>query len=195
MKESKRQFYVSELNRILPMVRSTICKFEEFYQLCDEWEKKRDELGRIKASINYSNKLSETLSKVEISADFIEPELSTLITNLNARMQMLEDTMPDYKQKANSLHEEIKFEEEYYSKILAIVEPGFLKKDDIQDEYIKELAYLMSGKIENGSDEFFDDLVTKTNFYIRLDTEYPQAKEFVLNSENTRAKFYEIFNK
>ena len=197
MKESKRQFLVNDLNRVLPMVSETIAKFEEFYALCDEWKNKEKELENIKNAIKYNESFFNSLSETEVANEKLSPVISTIVTNLNARKRMLEDIIPEYKQKANVLHEEIVFEEGYYANVMNYWLPGFLKKDDIQDKYLKELAYLMSGKIANGSDAFFDDDVTKQNFYIRLDTKYPQAqdKTFVLNEEDTREKFYQIFNK
>ena len=190
MKESRRKFFVSELNRILPLVKETMSMFGEYYLICEEYESKAKELEKVRKSIEHNKKLANDDEEIADDLGLVKGT-----KKLKSREKMLADMLPMYKQEINIIHDEIKFRENYFAHQVAIWPDSFLKAEDINDEYLMELAYMMSGKIGNGSDAFFDDEITKQNFYTRLDAMYPQAIDFTLQVDYTREKFFEIFSK
>lgn len=178
-REIVRKLKVSELNRILPMVRETIVLERKINQL----ECKRDEdeelLEEVKKSIINIELILNTSQEVCAVTDKNKMIFQNLLCDQQKKAEDIAKRIDLINIEINEISDYWKIEIDLFKAILSIIVTahGFVNKDEIQEEYLEEYIYLLSlddefhkrfikGHLFKGKealDEFYRIISNRTN--------------------------------
>lgn len=145
-REIVRKLKVSELNRILPMVRETIVLERKINQL----ECKRDEdeelLEEVKKSIINIELILNTSQEVCAVTDNNKMIFQNLLCDQQKKAEDIAKRIDLINTEINEISDYWKIEIDLFKAILSIIVTahGFVNKDEIQEEYLEEYIYLLS---------------------------------------------------
>ncbi|MBQ2937851.1 MAG: hypothetical protein IJE05_03090 [Clostridia bacterium] len=199
-----RKLKVSELNRILPMVRKTIEKEKHINQIKKELNEKTDLLEKTDRSITQLNELPQLIS--EEAAKNLKQQFQLLKASQKEQKMQLESLIDLLNKELEEATAQWKFETSLYKSITSaiVTEGGFLKLAEIQEEFLKEYIYLLlfTDSFNNGikltMDTLFQYLDDKFYFYELVDNKFSatQAKilSFIDNGTADRTLFFKFFS-
>lgn len=194
--EYARKLCVSELNRILPMVRETIKKQQSLNKLLDEKEDKEKELRNLNEIIQHLMNLilllsddNDMISKCEALKKVKEEEKEKLKSSIYTIDEIV-----------SGLEYRLDFEKKLYKSVFQLIASKknhiFLDKNELKEEFLKEYIYLL----------VCDPILTKGNFFIgncytdfceMVNKKYTPAQAKILetieNEEQNESLFFELF--
>ncbi len=158
-----KEFRISELNRILPMVLDTLVKKHHLELLTARWRNLGNDYRLVTKQID---KLSLLLDEFEDSSSisFKEEIESTQkrLLELKQRSSILKQSIATCKNEIHNLREQYHLESDVYKGIVSnlVVRGGFLPKEEIKAEYLSAYIYLLSL-----TDRFGYHVITMANFF------------------------------
>lgn len=158
-----KEFRISELNRILPMVLDTLVKKHQFEVLNARYKNLGDEYRSVTKQID---KLSSLLDEFEDSSGIsFEEEIEFTqkrLLELKQRSANLEQSLATCKDEIHDLRGQYYLEKAVYAGIVTNlgVLGGFLPKEEIKAEYLSAYIYLLSL-----TDGFAYHVITMSNLF------------------------------
>ena len=178
-REIVRKLKVSELNRILPMVRETIVLERKINQLECKREVDEEFLEEVQKSIINIELILNTSQEVCAVTDKNKMIFQNLLCNQQKKAEDIAKRIDLINIEINEISDYWKMGIDLFKAILSIIVTahGFVNKDEIQEEYLEEYIYLLSlddefhkrfirGNLFKGKealDEFYRIISNRTN--------------------------------
>lgn len=141
-----RELKVSELNRILPMVRKTIEKERRLDELEGIQYENEAVLEKIKQIISTLESIPKVLEfSIALKNLLVGWKNDSEIDTQNKRKNELIELINTYNAEINELTNQLEFEIDFYRSITSVIatDGGFLSSEEIQIEFIPEYLYLL----------------------------------------------------
>lgn len=212
MNDYTRNFCLSEFNRLLPMVRETIKKERKIAKLEHEYAVKNATYEKSHESLQLIDALTASNSALIIIPDSVLKDMSTLQKQLADNIKELEKAKSTLDETISNLTAEWKIELDLYRAITKFIRShlhavenkpfGFIRAQDIQDEYLEEYIYLLS--LYNILEPSFTfeslcfDKTCQLALLCKIQKKYSrklamQLESLINNYEFNREVFFELF--
>lgn len=158
-----KEFRISELNRILPMVLDTIVKEHRLELLTARWQKLGDDYRSVTKQID---KLSSLLDEFEDSSGISFQEeievIQKILSKLEQTSSTLEQSIDTCKDEISILREQSILERRFYEAVVSslFIPDGFVSTEEINKNYLSSYIYLLSL-----TDGFGHHAITMSNLF------------------------------
>lgn len=212
MNDYTRNFCLSEFNRLLPMVRETIKKERKIAKLQNEYSVKNATCEKLHESLHNIDALTASISTLSIIPDSVLKDINALQKQLVDKNSELEESITLLQHMIANLSNEWKIEIDLYRAITKFIRSylhavenkpfGFIRSQDIQDEYLEEYFYILSLYVTFEPSFTFESLcfdkTCQLAFLCKIQKKYSrnlamQLKSLINNYEFKRNVFFELF--